>query len=287
MYADDIQLFLSFNPSEHDSIQCALSKLSACITEIKLWMTNNMLKLNDSKPEFFIATSSFNKSKMPPVCLQIGTELIEPSDNVRNLGIIFDSQMTMSPHITGLCKSLSYQLRNISRIRRFLDQDSCHHIVRLLVLSRLDYGNALFLGINQTDLNKLQRLQNWAAKLIFCAKKQDHATPFLKDLHWLPIKDRIHFKILLFVFKCLNNIGPSYLASMLSLYTSARTGLRSSKDSTRLQEHKMYPRTLISAADRSFYFTAPKLWNILPPALRSSGSVTVFKKQLKSYLFPY
>ena len=148
-------------------------------------------------------------------------------------------------------------------------------------------SSALFLGINQTDLNKLQRLQNWAAKLIFCAKKQDHATPFLKDLHWLPIKDRIHFKILLFVFKCLNNIGPSYLASMLSLYTSARIGLRSSKDSTRLQEHKMYPRTLISAADRSFYFTAPKLWNILPPALRSSGSVTVFKKQLKSYLFPY
>ena len=217
MYADDIQLFLSFNPSEHDSIQCALSKLSACITEIKLWMTNNMLKLNDSKTEFFIATSLFNKCKMPPVCLQIGTELIEPSDNVRNLGIIFDSQMSMSLHITGLCKSLSYQLRNISQIRRFLDQDSCHHIVRSLVLSRLDYSNALFLGINQTDLNKLQRLQNWAAKLIFCAKKQNHVTPFLEELHWLPIKDRIHFKIILFVFKCLNNIGPSYLASMLSL----------------------------------------------------------------------
>ena len=111
-------------------------------------------------------------------------------------------------------------------------------------------------------LNKLQRLQNWAAKIIFCAKKQDRATPFLKELHWLPIKDRIHFKILLFVFKCFNNIGPSYLASILSLYTSARIGLRSSKDSTRLQEHKMYRRTLISAADRSLYFTVPKLWNI-------------------------
>ena len=157
---------------------------------------------------------------MSPVCLQIDTELIEPSDNVCNLGIIFDSQMSMSSHITGICKSLSYQLRNISRIRRFLDKYSCHQIVRSLVLSRLDYGNALLLGINQTNLNKLQRLQNWAAKLIFCAKKQDKATSFLKELYWLPIKDRIHFKILLFVFKCLNSIGPSHLASMLSLYVS-------------------------------------------------------------------
>ena len=124
----------------------------------------------------------------------------------------------------------------------------------LCLIIAVIYGNALLLGINQIDLNKLQRLQNWAAKLIFCAKKQDHATPFMKELHWLPIKDRIHFKILL--FKCLNNNGPSYFASMLSLYTSARIGLRSSKDSTRLQEHKMYPRTLISAADRSFHCTS-------------------------------
>ena len=171
MYAaDDIQLFLNFNPADQDSIQCALSKLSACITEIKLWMTSNMLKLNDSKTEFFIATSSHNKQKLTPVHLQIGTDFIAPSDNVRNLGIIFDSQMTMSPHVTGLCKALSFQLRNISRIRRFLDTDTCNHIIRSLVLSRLDYGNALFLGITQNNLSRLQRLQNWAGKLIFCAK---------------------------------------------------------------------------------------------------------------------
>jgi hypothetical protein len=287
MYADDIQLFLSFKPSDPNSIQDALAKLSACITEIKLWMTNNMLKLNDSKTEFFIAISPFNQRKMPPVQLQIGSEIVTPSDNVRNLGIIFDSQLSMSPHITGLCKSLSFQLRNISRTRRFLDQDSCHHIVRSLVLSRLDYGNALLLGINQSDLIRLQRLQNWASKLIFCAKKRDHVTPFLKQLHWLPIKERIQFKILLFVFKCVNNIGPSYLASTLSFYTPARTGLRSASDSTRLEEHRMYPRTLKSAADKSFYFTAPTLWNNLPTTLRSAVSVNVFKKDLKSYLFPY
>ena len=223
---------------------------------------------------------------MPSVTLQIGTELIEPSEEVRNLGIIFDSQMSMCAHITGLCKSISFQLRNVSRIRRFLDQDTCHLIIRSLVLSRLDYGNALLLGINKSDLTRLQRLQNWAAKLIFCANKYDHVTPFLKELHWLPINERIQFKIILFVFKCINNIGPSYLASMLSLYSPTRTGLRSSTDSTRLQEHRIHHGTLQSAANRSFYFSAPKLWNTLPPALRSVASVNVFKKQLKSHMFP-
>ena len=223
---------------------------------------------------------------MPSVHLQIGSELIAPSDNVRNLGIVFDSQMSMSPQITGLCKTLTFQLRNISRIRRFLDFDTCHHAIRSLVLSRLDYGNALLLGINKTDLNKLQRLQNWAAKLIFCANKRDHVTPFLKELHWLPVIERINFKVALLVFKCLNNLGPSYLTSMLSLYSPTRAGLRSSTDSTRLQEHTFNRGTLHSAANKSFSFSAPKLWNTLPSSLRSSGSVNIFKKHLKSHVFP-
>ncbi len=287
IYADDIQLYLNFDPANSTSIQNALSRLSACIAEIKLWMTMNMLMLNDTKTEFFIAVSSNNKQKMPPVHLDLGTETVHPSDTIRNLGIIFDCHMSMSPHISSLCQSITYQLRNISRIRRFLDINSCHHIVRSLVLSRLDYGNALLLGSNKSDLMKLQRIQNWAVKLIFCASKQDHATPYLKQLHWLPILERISYKILLFVYKCLNSIAPPYLVSHLHYYTPSRTGLRSSTDTTRLQEHTIRARKLHSAADKSFYFASPKLWNTLPTALRTSSSVYTFKRNLKFHLFPY
>ena len=213
MYADDIQLFLSFNPSDSSSIQSALSRLSACISEIKSWMTNNMLKLNDKKTEFFIAISSHNKRKMPPVHLQIGTEIVLPSETVRNLGVLFDNQLSMSSHVTSLCTNVTYHLRNITRIRRFLDRDSCHHIIRSLVLSRLDYANAILLGSKASDISKLQKLQNWAAKLIFCANKSDHATPFIHQLHWLNINNRIKFKILVIVYKCLNGLCPSYLTS--------------------------------------------------------------------------
>ena len=286
MYADDIQLFLNFNPSDPNSIQSALSRLSNCISEIKLWMTNNMLMLNDNKTEFFIAVSPHNRRKLPSnIHLQIGNNVIIPSDTVRNLGVLFDGQLSMSSHITSLCSSVTYHLRNITRIRRFLDRDSCHHIVRSLILSRLDYANAVLLGANATDIARLQRLQNWAAKLIFCAKKHDHATPFIKELHWLTIKNRITFKILVIVFKCLNGVAPSYLACNLSLYSPARTGLRSSTDTTRLTEQTFTPRTLQSAADRSFAFVAPRLWNILPAALRSVPSLQIFKKGLKTHLF--
>ena len=107
LYADDIQLYISFNPSDPNSILTALAKLSACINEIRMWMTGNMLMLNDSKTEFFVAVSQNNSSKMPPVHLQIGTEIIKPSATVRNLGVLFDTHMTMSPHISGLSKTTS------------------------------------------------------------------------------------------------------------------------------------------------------------------------------------
>ena len=207
MYADDIQLFLDFKPADLTSIETALSRLSACICDIKVWMTKNMLKLNDSKTEFFVAISPYNKRKLSlDVQLQIGAEIIKPSETVRNLGVLFDSELSMSPQITSLCTNLTYHLRNITRIRRFLDRDSCHHIVRSLVLSRLDYANAVLLGTKLVNISRLQRLQNWAAKLIFCATKRDHATPFINELHWLTIKNRIIFKIMDIVYKCLRSV---------------------------------------------------------------------------------
>ena len=149
-----------------------------------------MLKLNNNKTKFFVATSPHFNRLMPSVQLHIGDEIITPTKTVLNLGIVFDNLMSMSSQITSLSSSVSYHLRNITRIRRFLDVDTCSSVTRYLVFSRLDYGNALLLGANTAQINRLQHLQNWAAKLIFCASKHDHATPLLKKLHWLPVKER-------------------------------------------------------------------------------------------------
>ena len=164
-----------------------------------------------SKYKFFVAVAKHLKQHMPPVTLGVGSKIITPSDSVRNLGIVFENSMTMTAQITSLCTSLNYQMRNISRIRRYLDKDTCHLIVRALILSRLDYGNSLLFGSNSTDIQRLQRIQNWAVRLVCCASKRDHATPFLRELHyWLPVRERITFKILVLVFKCLNGLAPGY-----------------------------------------------------------------------------
>ena len=119
----------------------------------------------------------------------------------------------MSPRITSLCTNLTYHLRNNTRIRWFLDRDSCHHLVRSRILSKLDYANAVLLGTKVANISRLQRLQNWTANIIFCATKLDHATPFINELEWLTIKNRIIFKIMVIVCKCFSNLRPSYLAS--------------------------------------------------------------------------
>ena len=188
---------------------------------------------------------------MSPVSLLVEGKTILFADGVRNLGVVFDSQMSMSMHVKTLFRSLTFQICNIWRIRRFLDFDPCHLIVHALILSRLDYGNGLFLGSNNLDIQKLQRIQNWAAKLICKATKRDHASPYLRELHWLPVEDRITFKIMVFFFKCLNGMTPEYLSSSLSRHRPARAGLRSASDSTWLFVHNT-PKTLMSAEKRCF-----------------------------------
>ena len=286
IYADDIQIYTSFTPSDSSSIQSALQALTKCIVELKSWMTENMLKLNNNKTEFFVATSPHFNRLMPSVQLHIGDEIITPTKTVRNLGIVFDNLMSMSSQITSLSSSVSYHLRNITRIRRFLDVDTCSSVTRYLVLSRLDYANALLLGANTTQINRLQHLQNWAAKLIFCASKHDHATPFLKKLHWLLVKERIQFKILVHVYKYFNGLAPAYLSSCFSFHIQTRAGLRSASDKTRLAENKPSSKSLQSAASKSFSLAAPGLWNHLPITIRTSISLPIFKKALKKHLFP-
>jgi hypothetical protein len=285
MYADDMQIFCGFDPANPSSIETALSSITSCINDIRTWMTFNFLKLNNDKTEFLVITSLHNKRWMPDVSLSIGDDIIRPSKSVRNLGVIFDDVMSLAPHIVSLSKNVTFHLRNISRIRRFLDNDTCNHIVRSLVLSRLDYGNVLLTGTNSKYIMKLQRLQNWSAKLIYCALKSDNASQYLQQLHWLPVKQRILFKLFLYVYKCLNGSGPNYLTSSIPLYEQSRSGLRSASDTTRLTVPKYHYKGLKSAFDRSFSLSVPTLWNSLPSELRSATSVFSFKKGLKTYLF--
>ena len=150
----------------------------------------------------------------PQYCIA-GTE-IRRSDSIRILGVEFDACMSMSAYIASLCKSINFHLRNIARIRRFIDRATCERVICSLVTSRLDYANSLIYGINKTDLTKLQRLQNRAARLIVGASRRESALPLLTDLHWLPVRERLEFKALTHVHKCIHNSdqSPLYLQQL-------------------------------------------------------------------------
>lgn len=190
-----------------------------------------------------------------------------------------DSTLSMESFVNEKFKSCSFYLRNIARIRHYLTPSATKLLVHAFVISRIDYGNCLLFGINSSLLRRLQVLQNNAARLIYNQSRSCHATPLLLELHWLPVNQRIIFKILVFVFNCLNNRAPTYLSQLISPYKPNRS-LRSASTNL-LVTH----RSLNRYGDRSFYFAAPRLWNNLPNHIRTAASLSSFKRSLKTYLF--
>ena len=159
------------------------------------------------------------------------------------------------------------------------DTICCGEIVHALISSRLDFGNALLYNLPQTKLAKIQRLQNAAAQIVTLTRKYTHITPILKSLHWLPIEQRIKFKILLSVFHCVQGSAPQYNLSLINVYNPVRS-LRSA-DSGFL----VVPACYKSWGERAFVRAGPSLWNSLPSHLRHMSSKESFKIELKTYLF--
>ena len=186
--------------------------------------------------------------------------------------------MTMKPHISNVIRCSAFQLRNISRIRKYLSRDATEQLIHSFITSRLDNNNALLYGLPANELYRLQKIQNTAARILTFSKRSYHITPILKGLHWLPVAQRIVFKILLIVYKCINNVAPSYLSELLSNYVPTRT-LRSGQ--MQLLQETISKR---SWGDRSFAIAAPRLWNELPIHIKTAKTVTIFKKLLKTHL---
>ena len=280
LYADDNQLYLAFKPRVKGAQQLAVNTVQNTVSAIRSWMRRNNLKFNDDKTECLLIGRKSQLKHVTIETISIGDSEITPTESARNLGVIFDTGINMKKHISSVCSKAFLQLRNLYSIRRYLTPSATETLVHAFISSRLDYCNSLLLGLPDCDINKLQRVQNSAARLVTRTQKFNHITPVLVQLHWLPVRQRITFKVLLMAFKALNGLAPSYMCNMLEWYAPARS-LRSS-DSRLL----VVPKSkLVSAGDRAFSVTAPKLWNKLPCDVRNLTNVDSFKTALKTYLF--
>ena len=280
LYADDTQLYTTFSCDDKDDLTTTISQIESCLVDITNWMTTNKLKLNTDKTELLILYSRF---RLPPrlPSIKIGTDIIKPTNKARNIGVIFDNTVTMSFHINNIVKVAFYHLRNIAKIRKYINVTTAEVLVHAFINSKLDFCNSLLHGLPKYEINKLQSVQNAAARVIACLSKFDHISDTLKELHWLPVEQRIIFKINLICFKILNNLAPDYLVDLIHVYEPARY-LRSSSDKWRL---KIKPYNLKTYGFRAFSVIAPILWNDLPVDIRSIDDVNKFKSKLKTFLF--
>ncbi|XP_060773433.1 uncharacterized protein LOC132883614 isoform X2 [Neoarius graeffei] len=254
-----------------------LSTLTHCLTDIKTWMNHNFLKLNSNKTEIII----FGPKSILPTCqnfsLCIDGHSVIPSPLVRNLGIYMDPALSFKLRINHVTKTSFFHLRNIARLRPTLSTPAAETLIHAFITSRLDYCNSL----PSTVLQKLQYVQNSAAQLLTRSPSREHITPVLRQLHWFPIKQRVHFKILLITYKALNNLAPSYLTDLLHRH-SPTCRLRSADANLLTPITTSKYRTL---GDRAFAIAAPTLWNSLPLAIRNSDTLLSFKRHLKTHLF--
>uniref|UniRef100_A0A1A8K0K3 Reverse transcriptase domain-containing protein n=1 Tax=Nothobranchius kuhntae TaxID=321403 RepID=A0A1A8K0K3_NOTKU len=223
------------------------------------YLTDRTFMLNQGKTEVLVIGPEAQREKLLP---KLQSMSFYPSLQVKNLGVIFDSELTFIPHIKNITKIGFYHLKNIARVRPILSRANTETLVHAFVTSRIDYCNALLSGLPKKSISGLQLLQNSAARVLMKTRRREHITPVSESQHWL------------------NGLGPSYLSELLLQYEPSRT-LRSSGrrllviPKVRTQTH----------GEASFQCYGPRLWNELPGDLRAAENVHVFRNRLKTHVF--
>ena len=190
-------------------------------------MKERHLQLNLSKTELLVITAS--PSIQRQINIQLDSNQLLPTKSARNLGVMIDDQLTFKPHVASIARSCRFALYNIRKIRPYLSEHATQLLVQAFVISRIDYCNSLLAGLPACTFKPLQMIQNAAARLVFNQPKTAHVTPLLKTLHWLPVAARIKFKTLTFAFKAATKTAPTYLNSLIQVYTPSRS-LRSADE---------------------------------------------------------
>ena len=183
----------------------------------------------------------------------------------------------MNAHVSNNARTCYFALRRLASIRRFLTSTATTTLVSAFVLSRIDYCNSLLFGSTHDVTSHLQRIHNYAARVILRLPMSSSITIHLKSLHWLPVKVRSTYKIACLCYHCHSSTAPSYVTDMLH-----KKPLHTSNTMPLLNRPAHSKATL---GDRSFSFASSSVWNSIPNDVRCAPSLLSFKSRLKTYLF--
>ena len=203
------------------------------VVNIASWMDTMALKLNPDKTKFIMFGYRNQLDKCNTNYVTLSGSTIPRSPSVKYLGVTLDENLNLKEHILTKCQTAIANFVRIHNIWKYLTTDACSTLILGLCISHLDYANALYYGLPNKTISHLQIVQSMCAKLTLRKSKYDSITDALSQLHWLPIRHRINFKIAIITHKCIYGTAPQYLKDLLILASNPRS-LRSSNDRTRL-----------------------------------------------------
>ena len=281
-YADDTQLYVHSSP---DNCQAIFARLMSCMDDVGHWMSSNRLKLNTGKTQFTCLGTRYQLAKIDASVLVANGSAVDLLCTVTCLGVTIDQRLTFGNHIKRITGRCFHCLRQLRSIRRTLTTDTAIALVNSLVISRIDYCNAVLTGVYGIHCQQFHGVLNAAARLIARKRKFDSISSTIRDfLHWLPIPQRIEYKLCTLMFNCLHGIAPVYLSTMCQP-VSANLGRRPLRSAARGDLAVPATRT-VHYGPRSFAVAGPSTWNSLPASLRDhSLTYTSFCRQLKTFLF--
>ena len=274
-YVDDTKIYLSCASKD---IHSCLHQVTQDLESIATWCCANHLLINPNKTKLVLFGTSQLVSKLSDVTVPfLGQQLI-PVSSAKDLGVILDSSLTFSSHISSLSSSLLSSLCQISRVRHLFSKEALLIMINSLVFSKLFYCSTVWSGTYKQNIHKLQLIQNFAARILTDTRKYDHITPALKALGWLPIEEQLQLRDVIMMYKCVNNLAPAYL--------SCKLGKRSDSHAYNLRnsDHLNIPKCRTVAAQRGFFYRATKAWNTLSSETRTAQTITSFKKRAKAEL---
>ena len=250
--------------------------IATVMSEITHWMNTMFLKINPEKTEIIFFHMKSDQQQVIIRGTLIGDQCIRYSKAVKNVGVWLDEHLNMDVHINKVNSHCYKMIKDIGRIRNILSDKHTEMLVHA-VISRLDYCNSLFFNISRSNIYKLQKVQNAAARLVARKRKRESISSTLRKLHWLPVESRVIFKILLLVFKCIRGMCSENLMSKLKF---KKYNCRPD-DYLKLETRKVSSKF----GRRTFEYAGPRLWNSLPLNLRTEENIVRFKGQLKTLLF--
>ena len=265
-YADDTQLCTAIT-SAPDSIL----NLPACADAVTTWHIQNDLLLIPIKTEALVTRTRQQVTKIDQSTGFMVTGASVPFVNkLRVLGVTIESELSFDDHIINVVRACNCHIRAMCYIRRLLTQDAANAIACSIVWSRLDLCNTVLYDVTAHNISRLQRVQSSLARVVCDATYRSSATNLRRSLHWLPIAERITYKIAMITFKARLHHKSAYLAELVNDHTPSRS-LRSS-----MKELLVEPRTKTKVASRAFRSAAPHIWNNLPVNIRTLTSIDGF-----------